>query len=261
MNVKAIQSLILMPAFFVLGTAGFASRALADTDAVAVSGYTAVGYNTGGAGFSFVPSTNLIVTRVGYLYMGEVDPVISIWSSTNSVLASYELAPGTSSLQMVYTNITLTLAAGQPYSITLQDGPLAAGNSVVFQASSTQGSAPNGQFQVAPDLTHYVGEEINSSGAFFNFDTNLFFLGPNFSYQIQPAQTLNPPMLTIQRIDPVTVTISWPSPSLGWMLQTNSNLGVLTWSDSGLPVSDNGTTRSVTISPPSGTQFFRLSHQ
>jgi len=68
-------------------------------------------------------------------------------------------------------------------------------------------------------------------------------------------------MLTIQRIDPVTVTISWPSPSLGWMLQTNSNLGVLTWSDSGLPVSDNGTTRSVTISPPSGTQFFRLSHQ
>ena len=55
------------------------------------------------------------------------------------------------------------------------------------------------------------------------------------------------------------LTLSWPSPSTGFALQTNGNLASGTWGNYSTPM-DDGTNRSTTISSPSGKLFFRLSH-
>jgi hypothetical protein len=66
------------------------------------------------------------------------------------------------------------------------------------------------------------------------------------------------PALAIQRLNPTSVKISWPSLSTGYLLQQNSDLNTANWFNSAGTVNDDGTTKSVTISPPSGTLFFRL---
>ena len=56
-----------------------------------------------------------------------------------------------------------------------------------------------------------------------------------------------------------TVTVSWPSPSTGFVLQQNNNANnVAGWSTFGGTINDNGTIKSMTISPPTGNLFFRL---
>lgn len=55
-----------------------------------------------------------------------------------------------------------------------------------------------------------------------------------------------------------TIVISWPSSQSGYVLEQTSDLGGSGWSPVTAPVTDNGTTRSVTISTASGTMFFRL---
>ncbi len=53
--------------------------------------------------------------------------------------------------------------------------------------------------------------------------------------------------------------MSWPTPFTGFVLQQNSDLGnPHGWSAVNYQVSDNGTNKSVTISPPAGNLFFRL---
>jgi uncharacterized repeat protein (TIGR03803 family) len=55
------------------------------------------------------------------------------------------------------------------------------------------------------------------------------------------------------------LTVSWPSPSTGFNLQTNANLAAGTWGNYGTPT-DDGTNKSITISSSAGNLFFRLSH-
>jgi hypothetical protein len=56
------------------------------------------------------------------------------------------------------------------------------------------------------------------------------------------------------------MVISWPSPSLGFFLQQDTDLSTANWSYFTGPVSDNGTTKSVTITMSPGSLFFRLIH-
>ncbi len=119
------------------------SSGSADTTALTRSATGLAGYNYGAVGFYFVPSLNLSVTSVGYLDVGlpaNGDPIISFWSGSNSVLASFTLAPGSGSGLTISSNVSFSLTAGQPYSITLQDGALSNGNDVLFFGST------NGQF-------------------------------------------------------------------------------------------------------------------
>jgi hypothetical protein len=50
--------------------------------------------------------------------------------------------------------------------------------------------------------------------------------------------------------------VSWPVPSVGYVLQTNTDLGAGNWGDYGGVV--DGTT--VMMGPPQGNLFFRLRH-
>jgi hypothetical protein len=54
--------------------------------------------------------------------------------------------------------------------------------------------------------------------------------------------------------------VSWPSPSPGFLLQTNSNLATGTWGNFDGIVGDSGTIKKETNAPPAGTLFFRLKH-
>jgi DNA/RNA endonuclease G (NUC1) len=57
-----------------------------------------------------------------------------------------------------------------------------------------------------------------------------------------------------------SVTISWPSPSTGFSLQENADLSATNWTNFAGTVDDNGTNMSVTISPLTGSKYFRLLH-
>jgi hypothetical protein len=70
-------------------------------------------------------------------------------------------------------------------------------------------------------------------------------------------QEVGAPLLTVTRSGN-SVTISWPSPSTGFNLQDTGSLGSPSWATSTLQVTDNGTTKSVTIPAPLGNRFYRL---
>jgi serpin B len=52
--------------------------------------------------------------------------------------------------------------------------------------------------------------------------------------------------------------ISWPYPSTGWALLQNSDLTTTNWTPSS-GIANDGTNNSITITPSSGSRFFRLS--
>jgi hypothetical protein len=57
--------------------------------------------------------------------------------------------------------------------------------------------------------------------------------------------------------------VSWPSQWTGWAgwtLQQNTNLNTASWTSFSGIIGDDGTTKTVTNSAPTGNFFFRLSH-
>jgi hypothetical protein len=65
------------------------------------------------------------------------------------------------------------------------------------------------------------------------------------------------PLLTITESG-ASVIVSWPSPSSGFVLQENSSLGNTNWLNVAQSPADNGTTKTVTVTPPIGNRFYRL---
>ena len=68
---------------------------------------------------------------------------------------------------------------------------------------------------------------------------------------------LFPPPLAIQQTPTNTVLVSWPSPWSGFTLQTSGDLATGTWRDLTVAPADDGTNRSVTVTPL-GKVFYRL---
>ena len=87
--------------------------------------------------------------------------------------------------------------------------------------------------------------------------------GGNYTIQggfwslIAAIQTEGAPLLTITRSGQSAI-VSWPSPSTGFVLQETTNLGSATWTNVAQTPIDNGTTKSVAITPPVGNKFYRL---
>ena len=114
------------------------------------------------------------------------------------------------------------------------------------------GTSTNGQYSV--------------SGTIGQPDAGLAMSGGNYTLQggfwslISVVQTPGAPLLTLTRSG-ASVIISWPSPSTGYVLRQNNNLANAGgWSDYGGIIGDNGTIKSTTNAPPTGTLFFRLQH-
>ncbi|HWX22445.1 MAG TPA: family 10 glycosylhydrolase [Candidatus Binatia bacterium] len=66
------------------------------------------------------------------------------------------------------------------------------------------------------------------------------------------------PPLGVFRTMTNTIVVWWQSIPLGWSLLQNTNLGTTNWISPSQTVSTNGTNKLIIVSPPSGTQFYRL---
>jgi hypothetical protein len=72
------------------------------------------------------------------------------------------------------------------------------------------------------------------------------------------GQTPDAPLLTIRLTATNTAVVSWPSPSIGFNLQQNVNLGTSNWTTPPEPVTDDGTNKLIIINPQGGERFYRL---
>jgi hypothetical protein len=79
------------------------------------------------------------------------------------------------------------------------------------------------------------------------------FWGAAMAVQIEGS-----PLLTIRPVASNSVSVSWPSPSTGFVLQRNDDLTTTNWLNVTISPIDNGITRSVTVPMSIGNQFFRL---
>ena len=76
---------------------------------------------------------------------------------------------------------------------------------------------------------------------------------------VATVQTPGAPLLSIARTTTNTVAVFWPSPSTGFLLQQNTNaIGSVNWSNIVATPTDDGTTKTIVVNPPTGSRFYRL---
>jgi hypothetical protein len=140
--------------------------------------------------------------------------------------------------------LTLTVAgraSAQQYSIDW------------FKVAGGGGTSTGGVYSVSgtigqPDAGTMSGGNYSLAGGFWGL--------------IAAVQTTGAPLLTITLTTTNTVAVSWPSASTGFSLQqSTSSISSANWSNVNASLQDDGTTKTLIVSPPSGNRFFRLFHQ
>ncbi len=110
-----------------------------------------------------------------------------------------------------------------------------------------------------------TGGVYSVSGTIGQSDAGPRMSGGNFTVDggfwglIAAVQTPGAPSLTIARTTTNTVAILWPSPSTGWTLQQSTN-GMVSanWSNVITAATDDGTSKTVIVNPPTGNRYYRL---
>jgi hypothetical protein len=225
-------------------------------------------FTSGGPGWSFVPTTNLMVTSVGYLDLatvgGNPNAVVAIWAGTNTVIASYTgiTDPSAQSGDIVLGAIPpLLLAAGQPYTITVYTAPLS-GSTWYGSLHDNLGVVQYNPFQVAAELAQYQAWRLKPDGAFAPLSTSpsenqqLLWFGPTFAYQIASLR----PVLTIASTNNNSISLTWPTNAVGFVLQSSALVNGAYSNVTNSP-SVSGTNYSATLPRTNATAFFRLMKQ
>src|SRR5579863_3441285 len=119
-----------------------------------------------------------------------------------------------------------------------------------YKISGGGGTSTNGQYA--------VNGTIGQSDAGGPLTNGTYSLTGGF-WAITAVQTPGAPLLTIKAGGANSIVVSWPSPSSGFVLQQSASVSAPSGSNFSGTTNDNGTTRSVTIQPPTGNEFFRLS--
>jgi hypothetical protein len=219
----------------------------------------------GGAGWFFVPTTNLTVTSVGYLDLatagGDPGAVITIWAGTNTVIANYTgiTDPSAQLGDIVSATIpALALTAGQPYSITVYATPLS-GSTWSGSLLDNSGLVQYDPFQVAPELSQYHAWQINQDGTFAPLSSDasenrqLLWLGPTFTYQVGVPG----PRLAIAQANNISVLLTWPTNAVGFVLQSSAAV-TGTYSNVTNSPSIVGANYATTLPRTNAAAFFRL---
>ena len=121
---------------------------------------------------------------------------------------------------------------------------------IPWHTISGGGTSTNGPYSVSgtigqPDAGAMTGGGFTLQGGFWGV--------------VAAEQTPGAPWLSIVRTATNTVAVSWPSPSAGWILQENTtNLKPQGWRDVTSGIQDDGATKTLLITPPSGLRFYRL---
>jgi hypothetical protein len=113
------------------------------------------------------------------------------------------------------------------------------------------GTSTNSQFS----LSGTIGQP-DASGALTN---GQFSVVGGFWALIQLVQTPGAPLLSITYSGNQAI-VSWPSPSVGFTLQTNANLTTGVWGNYSGISGDDGAIKTATNAPSLETLFFRLAH-
>ncbi|HTY88398.1 MAG TPA: hypothetical protein VMB80_13095 [Candidatus Acidoferrum sp.] len=109
-----------------------------------------------------------------------------------------------------------------------------------------------------------TGGVYSVSGTMGQHDAGGPMTGGNYSLTggfwglLAVVQTPGTPNLTIKFVAPASAVVSWPNTG-SYTLQTNGNLGTSSWIGYGGTVTTVNGTNNVTITPPTGSLFFRLS--
>jgi uncharacterized repeat protein (TIGR03803 family) len=151
---------------------------------------------------------------------------------------------------MLYSNVFYgTAIAGNSsstnYGIIFQINPDGSGFTNLYNFSGGSDGAGPGTTLVLNGNTLYGTADLGGSAFSTAGEGTLFALTPPVSLEILQSGSSD--------------NVVWPSPSTGFVLQTNGNLGTTNWGNYGSP-NDDGTNRSVSIAPSTGNLFFRLSH-
>jgi hypothetical protein len=109
-----------------------------------------------------------------------------------------------------------------------------------------------------------TGGVYSVSGTIGQPDAGAAMHGGNFSvtggfWALYAVPASGAPLLTIARTTTNTIAVSWPSPSLGFDLQVNTNgLGTVNWSNVPGIIQDDSTRKTLIVSPPTGNRYYRL---
>ncbi len=131
-------------------------------------------------------------------------------------------------------------------------------------------SAPVLSAQTYTILWHTIGPGGSGAGGIYTLSCSIgqwdaghmssgkYTLDGGF-WAIIAVQSSNAPLLTITRTRTNTVAVSWPSPSTGFTLQQNTNgIATVNWSTVTATPTDDGTTKTLIVNPPTGNRFYRL---
>ncbi len=119
-----------------------------------------------------------------------------------------------------------------------------------FTVDGGGGTSTGGVYSVSgtigqPDAGKMSGGNFSMDGGFWGI--------------IAAVQTPGAPLLSIARTTTNTVAVFWLSPATGYVLQQNTNgVATVNWSNVVTTPSDDGTTKTIVINPPTGNRFFRL---
>ena len=113
------------------------------------------------------------------------------------------------------------------------------------------GTSSGGGYSVSGTIGQPDAGVVSSGGVYT-------MTGGFWSY-LKAIQTPGAPSLVIFHPATNAVVISWPSPATGWLLQQNTNsLISVNWSNVTANIQDDGTNKTLIVTPPTGNRFYRL---
>ena len=158
-----------------------------------------VGYVTGGIGWTFVPTANLSVQEIGFFSPGPQTIDLSIWQSTNQVIATYTMSSVGPPYQTTATYQSISpvlLTAGSAYAISLRDH---SHSTVLFTICGRLGTTgTNGlcTFDLSPFLSGFANFQLTndqwSASPSPPLNADYIFLGPTFRFEVVPEPTSLP---------------------------------------------------------------------
>jgi hypothetical protein len=165
--------------------------------------------------------------------------------SSNAV--EYGYADSTATITADFTNMQVTVTDHSLNTANYNAIELVFTNSAFSNLLAGTNSFPNGGMSASLDgdvLTlDWAGGDLTSGGTV----QAVFYLN------VPPA-----PPLSLQRAPANAVLLSWPATATGYNLQQNTNLNPASWVGvATTPTVTNGQNQ-VLVSPPVGTQFYRL---
>jgi len=133
--------------------------------------------------------------------------------------------------------------------LTLTHGAVAQYSIDWYKVSGGGGTSTGGVYSISGTIgQHDAGGPMTGSG---------YSLVGGF-WSLYAVQTPGAPLLSILLTATNTAMIYWASPSLGYELLQNTNLGTTNWTTPPQSITDNGSIKYIIVNPPTGNRFYRL---